>query len=151
MFAGIIIVSVTGGAVWRVLTEAILKRKAYAIAVARSTRWIRPMVPRVVPLWVMGKISNWRPAICCMTCVALIRGLKMPLWLSGSVSAIVTAVAIICCTTTVHPGAADERCCGMTIATIQRGIQVTRTGPCQFVILTSRGRTIIYVARITAC
>ena len=48
----------------------IRKRIVYGVAVAAATTWVPSMVAWIAPLRIMAEVSR-RPAVCCMTDVAL--------------------------------------------------------------------------------
>lgn len=64
------ITCMAGGAEGCVLGRGIHKRNGHDIAVAAVTPRISPVVARVIPLLVMFVFCR-RPAVCCMTQVAL--------------------------------------------------------------------------------
>lgn len=52
----------TGSAEWRVTGRGIDKRSGYYTAVAGATRWVDPVIARVVPLSIMAEAGR-RPAV----------------------------------------------------------------------------------------
>lgn len=88
-----------------------------------------------------------RPTVCCMTGVALYRGLKMPISRLGRRTAVCTVARFANAGSAriVNPSAADEGGGGVAIAAIPAGRQVGRVG---FIVLADNGRTTIDVARI---